>query len=304
MSRHHSLAEAMSALLAYRTRPEGEVVPVQTNWSLIPANDNEPEVVGEMGYERIQLVTPSVGEIMRQVATRDIERNGAGQIVRIGRLKFSDGSQVELGYKCAPGGEVVAIKHRMPTGALLGSQDRQHTIIGGDDNPPERTASNNYFAAMFGVKPKKRIPAKKRYKRNGSAISREEAKAMLSEAYANTKILPEVKKYPPGLPSATDRISDNFIGMKKSAVGDSGGSGWQDISTALVDREIWAQAVADLSERDTLALDSVAHQRAKTYAEVGRALGQSRAYSDKKSGGRRALRRANDNLKKNLLHFR
>lgn len=300
MTEHKTLAGAMSALLAYRSRPEGEPVPLKTNWSLVAANDTEPENVADMSCARLQLVTPSVDEIMRQVATKDIEKNEAGQIVRIGRLKFSDGTQVEPGYKCAPGGGIVAVKHRMTAGALLGAQDKQHTIIGDTDNPPEQTASNRYFAKMFGINPKRRVPAKKELKRNGKGFSRNEAAAMLSEAYANTQNLPDVKTYPVGFPAASNSVADNFVGMKKAAPKDTGGSGWQDISTAMVDREIWAHAVADLSKRDKEVLDEAAHGRAKSYAWIGEAIGFSPEYARRK-GGARVLRAANENLKQNLL---
>src|SRR5690606_639787 len=116
-------------------RPEGEPVPVKTNWSLVASNDNEPEVVAEMSYERIQLTTPSVAEIMRQVATGDVERNDDGQIIRIGRLRFSNGNQMERGFKIGPGGEVVGAELRMPAGAMLVCHDRPHTPVGGGDNP-------------------------------------------------------------------------------------------------------------------------------------------------------------------------
>ncbi len=296
MIRHRSFGDAMSALLAYKHRPEDEIAPIKTNWSLTPENDIEPDVVLEMGYERIQLVTPSISEIMRQVEIGDLERNEAGQVTRIGRLRFSDGSQVEAGYKIGPGGEVVAVKHRMPVGAMLGAQDRPHTTIGGDDNPSDRTASNRYFAELFGVKVRSRVAARKKSKRNGRGYSREEAKAMLAEAYANTPVLPEIKQCPPGLPLATDRIADNFLGMKKGMKGDAGSAGWQDVSTAIVDREIWAQAIAELSSGDRQVLDTVAHHRIASQYTISPGGTERGA----RKRGLRLLTAANDNLKKNL----
>lgn len=292
MTRHKSLASAMSALLAYRNRPEGDPVPVKTNWSLVASNDNEPEVVADMGYERIQLTTPSVAEIMRQAATGDVERNESGQVIRIGRLRFSNGSQVERGYKTGPGGEVIAAEIRMPAGAMLGCQDRQHTPVGGGDNPQEVAASNTYFNDMFGVTPRRRIPARKGKKRNGPGFGRVEAKAMLAEAYANTPKLPPITKCPPGLPSAGSRIADSFAGMRKTGKGDTGSTAWESVATALVDREIWAEALAELSERDRKALDAVAHGRAKTLADIEPG-GHEKAASRR---GKRLLRAANDNL--------
>lgn len=302
MTRHKSLASAMSALLAYRNRPEGDPVPVKTNWSLVASNDNEPEVVADMGYERIQLTTPSVAEIMRQAATGDVERNESGQVIRIGRLRFSNGSQVERGYKTGPGGEVIAAEIRMPAGAMLGCQDRPHTPVGGGDNPQEVTASNTYFNDMFGVTPRRRIPARKGKKRNGPGFGHAEAKALLAEAYANTPKLPPITKCPPGLPAAGSRIADSFVGMQKTGKGDTGSTAWESIATALVDREIWAEALAELSERDRKTLDTVVHGRARTYEDVGLRLGQGKEYARRK-GGKLAIDAANDNLASALNKF-
>lgn len=297
MTRHRSLATAMSALLAYKNRPEGEPVPIQTNWALVASNDNEPEVVADMGYERIQLTTPSVPEIMRQVATGDVERNDAGQIIRIGRLRFSNGNQVERGFKLGPGGEVVGTDLTMPAGAMLGCQDRPHTPVGAGDNPQELSDSNAYFNEMFGVKPRRRVPARKAAKRNGPGFGHADAKTMLAAAYANTPVLPPVTKCPPGLPSAGSRIADSFVGMKKAGKGDTGSTSWESIATALVDREIWREALAELSDRDRQTLDAVAHGRARTLADIEPG-GHEKAASRR---GRRLLRAANDNLA-DILH--
>lgn len=309
MTRHKSLASAMSALLAYRNRPEGDPVPVKTNWSLMASNDNEPEVVAEMGYERIQLTTPSVAEIMRQVATNDVERsdptemevikNGVphtvcvpGQIVRIGRLRFSNGEQIERGYKVGPGGDVVGTELRMPVGAMLGCQDRPHTPVGGGDNPQEVSASNAYFNEMFGTTPRSRRSAGKGYKRNGPGFTHTAAKAMLADAYANTPDLPPVTRCPPGLPAAGNKIADSFVGMKKAGKGDTGSTAWESIATALVDREIWAEALDELSDRDRQTLDVVVHGRAQNMADI--APGGTDRGSRKR--GKRLLIAANDNL--------
>ena len=294
MSRHRTFDSAMSALLAYKNRPEGAPVPVSTNWAIVPANDNEPEVTAQMHAERRIQILPTVEEIMRQVETGDIERNDAGQIIRIGRLKFSDGTQVEAGHKYGPGGEVVSTKQQMPTGAMLGCQEKESRTLGGDENPSELAASNNYFLNAFGVGRRERIPSGKKAKRTYQTHA--EAKAELAKIYANTPILPPVTKCPPGLPNAGSKIADSFLGMKKTTTGESGSMGWQDVSTALVDREIWAQAIEALSDRDRAVLDMVAHKRARTLTDVGVAAGQSRQYADKRSGGRKAIAAANDNL--------
>jgi len=294
MSRHKSLAGAMTALMAYKNRPESEIIPVSTNWNVVPENSNEPEVISQMHTERRIQILPTVEEIMRNVVSEDIERNDLGQIVRIGRLKFSDGTQVEAGHKYGPGGEVIATKHRMPAGAMLGCREQESRTLGGDENPSEVAASNNYFLDAFELKRRERIPSGKKTKRTYQ--THDQAKEDLAKAYADTPELPPVTRCPPGLPNAGNRIGDSFLGMKKTTTGESGSMGWQDVSTALVDREIWAQAIEALSERDRNVLDLVAHQRARTLADVGVSAGQTKHYADKRSGGRRTLIAANDNL--------
>lgn len=48
-------------------------------------------------------------------------RNEAGQVIKIGRPRFSDGLQTEQGFKLTIDGKVVVAQIRMPTGAMLGS---------------------------------------------------------------------------------------------------------------------------------------------------------------------------------------
>jgi len=293
MSRHRTFDSAMSALLAYKNRPEGAPVPVSTNWAIVPANDNEPEVTAQMHAERRIQILPTVEEIVRQVESGDIERNDAGQIIRIGRLKFSDGTQVEAGHKYGPGGEVVSTKQRMPTGAMLGCQEKESRTLGGDEKPSHTKASNNYFLNAFGVSRRERIPSGKKAKRTYQTHA--EAKEELAKAYANTPELPPVTYCPPGLPNAGNKIADSFLGMKKTTIGESGSERWQDVSTALIDLEIWEQALKSMSERDVQTLDAVAHGRAQNYQHLGVSIGLQSEYARRK-GGKRAMMAANDNL--------
>lgn len=318
MTRHKSLATAMSALLAYKNRPEGEPVPVKTNWSLTPANDNEPEVVAEMRTERRIQILPTVEEIMRQVASGDIERGEPtemtivkdgktksvkvpGPILRIGKLRFSNGSQITRGHKIGPDGGAIGTELRMPVGAMFGGGERETRALGGDENPQEVNASNRYFEEMFGVAGKKRVTGRKNIPRTGD-VSHADRMRMLADAYANTPILPPITNCPPGLPTAGTRIADSFLGMQKAGKGDTGSTSWEGIATALVDREIWAQAMDELSERDRQTLDAVVHGRARTYEEVGLCLGQAKEYARRK-GGKLAVEAANDNLASSLNKF-
>ena len=290
MSRHKSLAGAMTALMAYKNRPESEIIPVSTNWNVVPENSNEPEVISQMHTERRIQVLPTVEEIMRNVASEDIERNDLGQIVRIGRLKFSDGTQVEAGHKYGPGGEVIAAKHRMPAGAMLGCREQESRTLGGDEKPSYTKASNNYFLNAFGVTHRNRIPSRKKAKRTYQ--THDEAKEALAKAYANTPVLPPVTYCPPGLPNAGGKIADSFLGMKKTTIGESGSERWQDVSTALIDLEIWEQALKSMSERDVETLDIAAHGKVRTQGDISPGGTERGA----RKRGKRLLTYANDNL--------
>lgn len=299
MTRHASLADQLQALRAYRSRPEpdADLAPVQTNWSVTPANDNNPEEVADLRNERRLEVTPSIDAIMRSVNSGDVERNGAGQIIRIGTLRFSDGTQTERAYTTGPDGKLIQFDARMPAGAMLDTREKAKVDAGGGDNPQETVDSDRYFADMFGVKLTARESAS-RNKRTGKSYTPDESTAMLAEAWTNTDSKKVTyTKYPAGLPRAGARISDSFVGMKKARCGDTGAMGWEDITTAHTNRDIWASTVAYLNEKDRAALDAACE--AKTLADIE--PGGSRRAAERR--GKRALLAANDNLREALRIF-
>ncbi|WP_157733205.1 hypothetical protein [Bosea sp. AS-1] len=300
MARHGSLAEQLAALMAYRNRPEGPHEPLGSNWATTPANSNDEDVLA-FSQERDIRMTPSVDEIMRQVATGDIERNAEGQTIRIGRLRFSDGTQTEKDFKRGADRSVIEYDRVMPVGAMLGCREKAETALGGRGYGGDYLRrSNEYFAESFDVDVPTRTKRNKR--RNGRGFSRDEAQAMLDEAIANTTNMPPVKRYPAGLPAVAERVAENFNGMQ-TAVG--GGSEvpapWQDMVGAIVQREIWDAAMAEMKAEDVATLDVA--MEAGTYTEVGIAAGQSPSYADKKSGGRKRLQAANDNLSAALRKY-
>ncbi|NTF69391.1 hypothetical protein [Rhizobium rhizogenes] len=294
MARHASLADQLTALRSYVTTPDHEPEPMQTNWTVVAANDNDQEDVVELKHDRKRLVTPSVAEIMKNVLLDDVTRNEAGQVVRIGRLRFSDGTQTEKAYRFTLDGKLEEYAARMPAGSMLGCRDKVDVALGGDESPQDVTDSNNYFAEVFGTR-KPRYVTGGRFKGHRVAITHEEAKAELAKAYANTDMSKVTfTRYPDGMPCGSARISDSFLGMQKMTCAGGGSIMWQDIVTAMADRKEWFDAVDALKDDDRKALDAA--KTAKTYADVGIAVGQSKAYADKRSGGRRALIAANDNL--------
>ncbi|NKJ03121.1 hypothetical protein [Rhizobium sp. SG741] len=292
MTRHGTLAEQLEALRLYASTPDHDPEPLQTTWTTVAANDNNPEDTEGMTVERRWRMKPSIEEIMRHVEEGDVERNSAGQIIRIGRLRFSDGTQTERGHKLTIDGKVVAAQIRMPVGALLGTKDAAESQLGAEEDGQHVTASNHYFADLMKTLPHRYRAGGKR--RQGRNYTRAEAITMLEEAKANTDMSKvTVTRYPDGLPCASQKMADVFPGMVKTQRGESGSLAWQDIVTAKADRHAWAASVASLSAKDKETLDTAVG--ANSFEDVGIAVGQRREYARRK-GGRRALIAANDNL--------
>lgn len=289
MTRHGTLAEQLEALRLYASTPDHDPEPLQTTWTTVAANDNNPEDTEGMTVERRWRMKPSIEEIMRHVEEGDVERNSAGQIIRIGRLRFSDGTQTERGHKLTIDGKVVAAQIRMPVGALLGTKDAAESQLGAEEDSQHVTASNRYFADLMKTLPHRYRAGGKR--RQGRNYTRAEAITMLEEAKANTDMSKvTVTRYPDGLPCASQKMADVFPGMVKTQRGESGSLAWQDIVTAKADRHAWAASIASLSDKDKETLDTAVG--ANSFEELGGSAPRRTAIRK----GRRSLIAANDNL--------
>ncbi|MGG7534667.1 hypothetical protein [Rhizobium sp. 12,4] len=297
MTRHASLAEQLSALKAYVFRAE-QTVDVDTNWSPIASCPAQAEDLAGMHAERRVSIRPTWQEIVRQVETGDVEygwhTDDHGKkhkvVVRIGKLKFSDGTQTERCMMAGIDGDPVTGLIRMPVGAMLGTKEEQERTLGG--NGASSGESNAWFSNVFGVEPRAYVAGGK--KRRGRIYSRDEAASMLADAIANTPIMPPVTRCPDGMAMGTQRIADNFIGMKKSPKGNGGSIAWQDLSDKIAERETFIEAERLMTSKDKAIL--AAASSARNMSDIGAAAGLSRSYSIKKGGGRRALLAANDNL--------
>lgn len=285
-----------SALLAYRNRPEGEPEPIKTNWTTVPANDNaDPEETADYSFERNLRVTPSVEEIMRQVECGDEIRNYVGQIVRIGNLRFSDGTHREKAHCYGADNKIINGEFIMPTGAMLGCREKAETQSGGKGyTQSQLERSNDFFAETLGTIAPRYVKRTKR--RNGKSLTAEQSRIELEKAIANTPIMPPVTRYKAGLPCGTQRIADCFVGMQKGKKCESGAIMWQDIASAKVHREIWEETIARLSEEDTMTLNT--SMEAKTLRQIGEAHGFSGKRAERM--GKKILRAANDNLSETL----
>lgn len=292
MARHGSLAEQLAAVRRFATEPDHQPEPLQTNWSVVPANDSNPDEIEDLKHDRKRLVTPSVAEIMKNVATGEVERNEAGQVVRIGRLRFSDGTQTEKALRLTIDGGVEEYAARMPAGAMLGSRDKVDVALGGDDNPQEITDSNQYFADMLDTK-KARYLTGKKHKGPRVRMTADEARAELAKAYANTDMTKVTfTRCPDGLPCGSAKIADSFLGMQKTTCAGGGSMMWQDIVTAMADRKEWFDAIDELKDEDRATLEAA--RTARNMADIGLKAGHQGKQAERQ--GKRRLMAANDNL--------
>lgn len=299
MTRHASLAEQLSAIRRAVTEPDHIPEPLQTNWSTTVANDNNPEDVESLKQDRLWDISPSTGEIMRQVENFEEVKNDRGQTVRWGSLRFSDGTQTEQGFKVTADGDVVAHQFVVPPGGMLGTTDKERVQRGGDENPEDATSTRNYFsgretkfrpAGLFNALRSKPVKRTKQKDRTGPKTKAEE-RQWLADAIAGTAVMPAVKKIEDGFPASPANLAQLFPGLVKVCTGSSGSQAWNDIATLREDRDEWFKWVASLKDEDRSVID------------VARTAGSYVDLADKGTPRRTAFRQgkarliaANDNL--------
>lgn len=302
MSRRGSIAEQLEALRRFVTEPDHTPEPMQTNWSVTPANDNNPEDLDGLKIDHLWDISPSPEEIMRQVKGNPEEKNERGQTVKWGTLRFSDGGQTEQGFKLTIDNKVVVYQFVVPPGGMLGTTDKERAQRGGDDDSGEVTKSNQHFggketdekvAGIFKASFARPVKRTKRKERTGPRTKAEE-RQWLEDAIAGTAVMPTVKKCPDGFPYGPANLAHLFPGLVKTATGDSGSQSWEDIHSERESRMEFFKWVERLPSEHRAALDAA--KAAKTFTDVGVAVGQSQKYAKYNGGGRRALIAANDNL--------
>lgn len=304
-TRHASLADQLAAIRDYIARPE-TVEPLQTNWETVPYSRPaafNPEDIADMHTERRQRIRPSVPEMMERLRgvtfetidgqTRptggDIERAECGAVIRLGKLRFSDGNATERAFKVTIDGKVVMFDARVPVGGMLGTSETQERVMGASGDEGD-SASNRFVCDTLGVPLRGYRSGSVR--RKGQNYTRSESVKMLADAIANTPIMPAVTHCPDGIACGTPRLVDQFLGVKKGRLGESGSMSWADISTSLADRDVWAASIDALKPNDKAALDALT--KASGFTEVGASMGFSDRYA--RTVGKRAMMAANDNL--------
>lgn len=294
------------------------------NWSIVPANDNVPPEDG-FGNEREVQYEPSIKLIMKSVAkieTRErpepsmlnptnkreihaiptggsveygsyTDDDGKKQkcIVRIGSLRFSDGSQKEKGQKLVFG-EAVDAEIRMPIGAMLGCNEKSARDKGAEI---DETGSNSHYRWMVKGKSAKQ-PKKKARSKLRVVMSKMEARAMLAKAIENTPVMPEVKRGPDGFPYGPAALRQLFIAGRKGKNGETGSQAWEDIAVESENKRQFEIALGSMLDSDvTILADAV---DAKSLAQLGEARGYKGRHAI--DAGRSLLRAANDNFERAL----
>ncbi|WP_201270353.1 hypothetical protein [Sinorhizobium meliloti] len=332
--RHRDLSELSALLaMRSRPAGVAEGVPaeptpqISSNWRLTPANDNKQPEDG-FGTERAVEIIPSEQELENsfakvivryrpepmmlaggrheaQRAGREIhaipvegdfaygthvdeDGNQHKVITRIGKLRFSDGTQTERGHKLVLE-KVVEAQIDMPVGAMLGGRERSTRDKGGEED----CSGNAHYRWMVDGRtatPPKLRPKKQEREKTTKAEDRQ----ALADAYANTPVMPDIKRYPDGFPASPTNLRQLFIGGRKGKNGESGSQAWQDIYTEKENREKFQRGLDAMQDSHVRVLTEAVS--AKSLAE----LGETRGYKGRHAidAGRRLLRAANDNFLK------
>ncbi|RVI03472.1 hypothetical protein CN205_23345 [Sinorhizobium meliloti] len=301
---------------------------ISSNWRLTPANDNKQPEDG-FGTERAVEYIPSEQELENSFvkvtlryrqepmmlaggrhearrASREIhaipvegdfgygthvdeDGNQHKVITRVGKLRFSDGTQTERGHKLVLE-KVVEAQIDMPVGAMLGGRERSTRDKGGEEDCSGSNAHYRWMVDGRTATPPKLRPKKQEREKTTKAEDRQ----ALADAYANTPVMPDIKRYPDGFPARPTNLRQLFIGGRKGKNGESGSQAWQDIYTEKENREKFQRGLDAMQDSHVRVLTEAVS--AKSLAE----LGETRGYKGRHAidAGRRLLRAANDNFLK------
>lgn len=227
----------------------------------------------------------------------DDEGNPHRTIVRIGKLRFSDGTQTEQGHKLVEG-KVVRTRIRMPVGAMLGTREKSTRDKGSEPDPLEEALTFDYFAGrndppgLFKDVQTAR-PVKKTERRpKEPPTTKAQDRRMLADAMAKTNV--PITKCPDGFPAGPRNLAQLFPGLVKVATGDSGFHAWQDVVSERLDRDLWSETLQAMKDKDIEILTEA------TEAKSLKQLGETRGYTGKYAveAGRRLLVAANDNFER------
>ncbi|WP_037392820.1 hypothetical protein [Sinorhizobium fredii] len=301
---------------------------ISSNWRLTPANDNRQPEDGFQNERSVEII-PSEQELKNSFAELSMryrpepmmlaggrhESQRAGReihaipvegdfeygthvdedggehkvIIRIGKLRFSDGTQTEKGHKLLLE-KVVEAQIDMPVGSMLGGREKSTRDKGGEEDSSGSNAHYRWMVDGRTATPPKVRPRKQEREVTTKAQDRQ----ALAAAYANTPVMPEIKRYSDGFPASPTNLRQLFIGGRKGKKGESGSQAWQDVYTEKEEREKFQRGLDAMQDAHVRILTEA--MSAKSLAE----LGEKRGYRGRHAidAGRRLLRAANDNFLK------
>ncbi|NRP70599.1 hypothetical protein ILFOPFJJ_01480 [Ensifer psoraleae] len=218
-------------------------------------------------------------------------------IVRIGKLRFSDGTQTEPGHKLVEG-KVVNSPIKMPVGAMLGTREKSTRDKGSAPDPLEEALTFDYFAGrndppgLFKNVQTAR-PVKKTDRRpKEPPTTKAQDRQTLADAMAKTNV--PITKCHDGFPAGPRNLAQLFPGLVKVATGDSGFHTWQDVVSERIDRDLWSETLQAMKDEDISILTQATE--AKSLKQIGEARGYTGKYAI--AAGRRLLVAANDNFER------
>lgn len=306
--RHSALCADLGALLKWRqlSRPKRE--PLQTNWKIVPANDNKPEKDDYDGWlpepepvllECIHEIRPRESELMAAVKRVNFqERNGqlepiagdferrAGLITRLGDLEFGTLATEAHGATTKPGNNRTITKWRGHRPV-----DRFTAAKGPDLDEDAERAHRERLAEWLGCEPgwhmvatpDSRRKAKERAARvRGKPNPPTPPTSMtFAEARAFAGLEPMTEDKRPALPLGSPDIGNIFGSWLIRPKKGKGGSAAFDDDGGY-DRQAVA---AQLSAQDLAILDKAI--TSQNFREVGGVLGEKGKVAERK--GKAAL---------------
>lgn len=312
--RHSELSADLAALLQWRAMSRPPKEPLQTNWNVIPANDNRPQQDDYEGLEAVpepaliecvHEIRPRENELMRAVkgvgfrerngqfepVDGDIERRD-GAIVRLGRLEFGTVPTTADGTSTKPGNNRHLIKWngRFPV-------DKFTQAKGADIDEDEELAKRKRLAGWLRCEPGKFIkktPASR--KANRARAERCRGKAMpplppidmpLNAARAFAGLPPVDQNMRPVLPTGSIDIGNIFFGWMSKPKETKPGAAPRDDGD--FDRD---EIAAKLKPVDVAVLDAA--MTASTMIAIGNVIGLTGKKAERR--GKKALESACQNL--------
>lgn len=303
--RHAKFAKRLAGILFWRRLATESYDALSTNW-IVPANDNEIDSQ-DNSTDCLFEIRPTPNELIAAYELGGIEYDEPYQApspltgtiarkLRIGGLTFATVSNVPE----TPLGSIVSWTS---TAGKIGREPVERFGQPRGGNQSERIsrttkATNNFFAAMLGAAPHRYIPGKaarsaKRWP--PFELPKElRGETPLNEARTWAGLPPVEKDQRPALPCGTRNAADSFIGHhitrqvhQRIVMDNSPGD-----RSLKVERD--KMTVGAMTPRDTKALNHIAHESCKSFAELGAVFGYTGKTAER--AGKRIALSASDNL--------